>query len=271
MTTILTLPSDSSMEYFPDNKISHYRVHLPKEYLFDSDYEVGLTQFHYPRTWFNVYDSISKLYLRIESQDGREVRTARASIPEGYYSSIEQLVKMLNYTLSKVADMETEHVHDYFHYLYWNKRVTFNGHQIQTDTKIKFGAVEDLWLILGFLPQQLKKDNDLYYLDAESTYVGLTMCDLDGPFKNIYVYADIVKSTRCVGHTLKPLLKVVPIQGNFGDMILYEPKTIDWLPLRFKRFRHIEVYIRDDRGLPVKFETGKSLVTIHVRKRLRTY
>ena len=54
MVLVLTLPSDSSLEYFPDNTLSHFRVHLSHELDFSGPYEVGLTQLHYPRSWNNI-------------------------------------------------------------------------------------------------------------------------------------------------------------------------------------------------------------------------
>lgn len=53
---MLSLPSDSSMDLYPDNTISHYRIKLdrPIELEDGFDYEVGMTGFIYPKTWYNI-------------------------------------------------------------------------------------------------------------------------------------------------------------------------------------------------------------------------
>ena len=52
--TLLTLPSNASLEVYPTNVTSDYRVQLAKTIrLTDGQYEVALAGFIYPRTWYN--------------------------------------------------------------------------------------------------------------------------------------------------------------------------------------------------------------------------
>lgn len=49
MSFYLTLPSDSSMNYFPENKISHFITRFPQEILLHgAEYECTLTEILYP-------------------------------------------------------------------------------------------------------------------------------------------------------------------------------------------------------------------------------
>ena len=53
-STLLTLPSNASLEVYPTNVTSDYRVQLAKTIrLRDGQYEVALAGFIYPRTWYN--------------------------------------------------------------------------------------------------------------------------------------------------------------------------------------------------------------------------
>lgn len=53
----ITLPSNASMDYFPNNTQSSYRTKLISPLsLSGGDWEVGLAQFFAPRNWFNVDD-----------------------------------------------------------------------------------------------------------------------------------------------------------------------------------------------------------------------
>ena len=48
----LTLPSNSSMEYYPDNTTSHYFTKLPQDIHLTGDYEVGLSEILFSNTLF---------------------------------------------------------------------------------------------------------------------------------------------------------------------------------------------------------------------------
>ena len=50
----VTLPSNSSMQYFPDNKTSNFVNKLSRTLQLDEDWEVGLAEIVYPHTWYNI-------------------------------------------------------------------------------------------------------------------------------------------------------------------------------------------------------------------------
>src|SRR5258705_1377917 len=50
----LTLPSNSSMNYFPDNTLAKFTTKLPAPILLQDDWEVGLAEIIYPTSFYNV-------------------------------------------------------------------------------------------------------------------------------------------------------------------------------------------------------------------------
>ena len=50
----VTLPSNSSMQYFPDNKTSNFVTKLSRTPQLDGEWEVGLAEIVYPHTWYNI-------------------------------------------------------------------------------------------------------------------------------------------------------------------------------------------------------------------------
>lgn len=54
MSFYLTLPSDNSLNFYPDNKISNFKTRLPTPLELKGEWEVGLAEFIYPHTWYNV-------------------------------------------------------------------------------------------------------------------------------------------------------------------------------------------------------------------------
>ena len=52
----MVLPSNSSMNLFPDNTLSNFRVKLAKELVLPGDWGVALTTISYPRSWYTIGD-----------------------------------------------------------------------------------------------------------------------------------------------------------------------------------------------------------------------
>ena len=50
----LTLPSNSSMDYFPDNTLTHFTTRLPQMIDLDGSWEIGLAEIQYPHSWHNI-------------------------------------------------------------------------------------------------------------------------------------------------------------------------------------------------------------------------
>jgi hypothetical protein len=50
----LTLPSNASMKYYPDNTMAKYTTTLSNRIELDGDWEVGLAEIIYPCSWYNV-------------------------------------------------------------------------------------------------------------------------------------------------------------------------------------------------------------------------
>ena len=81
----------------------------------------------------------------------------------------------------------------------------------------------------------------------------------------IYVYCDIVEP-QIVGDTSAKLLKSIPAQGKFGDVIAKTFTNIQYVPVQTKSFEAVEVLLRTDTGDPVPFERGKVVITLHFKQ-----
>ena len=66
----LHLPSNSSLDKFPNNTLTEYRVCLPQTVSLTGDWEVALTEIHYPHSWNNVQENFeNRFYLRNKELD----------------------------------------------------------------------------------------------------------------------------------------------------------------------------------------------------------
>ena len=50
----LHLPSNSSLDKLPHNTLTEYRVSLPQTLNLTGEWEVALTEIHYPHSWNNI-------------------------------------------------------------------------------------------------------------------------------------------------------------------------------------------------------------------------
>ena len=90
--------------------------------------------------------------------------------------------------------------------------------------------------------------------------------DLNEDFKSVYVYSDFV-SPRPVGDTMAPLLRIVPMSEKKKELVyrLYEKPL--YVPLSRLPFNTTEILLTTDKGQPISFSSGSTIVTLHFRRK----
>ena len=233
----LVLPSNSSMDVHPNNTLAQYITNLPRRISLYGEWECGLTEIHYPHDWYNVRNA----RMVVEHEES----VHNVFLDDGYYDSPETLVEALNLDKpSRVTfsyDSVTQKVRAHF------KRQT------------KFRLYGDLSDILGF--NKITSD-----ADHSITLPANSVVDLRRGFESLYVYSNMVEP-RVVGDKTVPLLRIVPITGQHGDMVTTRFDHVQYIPVMSREFGTIETEIRDDTGRLVPFERGKVTVTPHFRRR----
>ena len=137
--------------------------------------------------------------------------------------------------------------------------ISYNRVNQKTKFDVKEGYIfhvsKELSELLGF------HDKDF----SSGEYYSEEVSDKNGLY-SLYVYCPILEP-RTVGDIKVPLLRIVPIEGVHGDFVSKSFQTIHYIPLQYKRFETIEIYIRDDTGNPIPFQWGKVIVTLSFRRR----
>jgi hypothetical protein len=59
----VTLSSDSSANYFPNNTVARFITKLRERICLEGEYEIGLVEIIYPHTWYNVDNKDEKYWL----------------------------------------------------------------------------------------------------------------------------------------------------------------------------------------------------------------
>ena len=71
----LTLPSNASLNEFPNNKTTSYRVKLQQSIDLEGVWEVGLYSISYPNTWYTLQNGVDTVVLDRRYGDGSDVTT----------------------------------------------------------------------------------------------------------------------------------------------------------------------------------------------------
>ena len=89
------LPSNSSMEYFPDNKTSNFVTKLSKMLQLDREWEVGLAEIDYPHTWYNICEGKNSVEIYAPGNLYLVFKTVEYSIQPGYYEKVQDVIDAL--------------------------------------------------------------------------------------------------------------------------------------------------------------------------------
>ncbi len=88
----MTLPSNSSLLYFPHNRVTSYKVKLAETlHFYNHQFECDLAAISYPRTWYNIRkDQNVRMYVKLNNSDIFQT----VLLPVGYYDTVEKLISM---------------------------------------------------------------------------------------------------------------------------------------------------------------------------------
>src|SRR5688572_30046616 len=111
----LTLPSNSSQEFFPDNTLTEFTTKLPSTIELTNEWEVGLPEIMFPRSWYTipkngrtiivdyrVCDMDWKIDVRSKLEEELDLTVkdidtiVKMKLSGGFYNSMEELTQELN-------------------------------------------------------------------------------------------------------------------------------------------------------------------------------
>jgi len=243
-----TLPSNSSMEYYPENTAACYTTKLTDTVELKGDWEVGLAEMSIPGAVYNVV--ANQCYYAI-SLDNVHFHTT--SVPEGNYRSLSDLLAAIHSAMPK----------DVFNKPYI-KFTPKAGHIEMTftellETVLSIRFSESLAEILG-------ADADVAY-DHNHAGTSRRFSLVNGDINSVYIYCDILEHVT-VGDTKAPLVRIVDKDRKKRGNVHQTFNPVLYVPLQKKNFDTVEVNFMTDSGRPVPFRYGKSFVLLEFR---RTY
>ncbi|RWS04209.1 uncharacterized protein B4U79_11400 [Dinothrombium tinctorium] len=225
MSRSFTITLPSNVTSFQDNTMAAFRTILPKKITLDGDWEVGLAEISYTKSWFNLSENQE---ISLYTKDGIVGQT-RGIITAGSYDKLETLIEAINISLKTFSPL-LKKVPKLLHVSH-SKRVILTTGEDSKGNKVfvKLGA--SLENILGF------KGNGQdfhYFVESNDVMVEVNLYgerddfsasiveakrpyDLSAGIHSLFVYSDIVEPTF-VGDTYAQLLRTVKIpRVDFGE------------------------------------------------------
>ena len=273
----ITLPSNSSTELYPQNTVSDFKVHLPKEINLIDQWEVGLSEVFYTNSWYNVETNLYWVYFR------RGEVSVLVWITAGFYRHPEFIVREMLHQMrtqfkKKNREMlEQNEITEPVDFLFNLRYNTYSqlceiiidhkegGPMIETEDgteepNVTLTLSRPLAEMLGFEKTQFLQTG---VFRSDHTV------NLD-TVNALYLYCDVMEH-RTVGHTLAPLLGVIPVEGRPGSHVSKRYEKLQYHPVIKKNISDIHITIRDDQGRQIRFRKGKLIVTLHFRRRKLTW
>ncbi|GFT62946.1 uncharacterized protein TNCV_1607371 [Trichonephila clavipes] len=172
MSFYVTLPSDSSMHFFPENKISHFKTQLPSPVCLNGEWEVGLSEIIYPHSWLNVNETNN--YFLYKVGDGNISSTVKRIIDVGCYETMLDIISAVQLALPKNPNR--------FTIIYY-----------KATKRVKINAVQGSSLHLENLGELLgSKRSAIIIGNMKSEFVA----DAWSNFSVFYVYSDLISPQR---------------------------------------------------------------------------
>ena len=241
----VTLPSNSSMDYYPDNTLSDFTTKLFKPIHLTGEWEVALTEISFPHSFYNIVEPFNVVRY---SGDGSQRNQDRVTIPPGYYNDLEELFTTMHERMNSLGKS--------------NIKLVLNQNTQKVKVKLKNGAFIQfhpaLSAMLGFEKEQPEEGQlevvNVYML---KTHEGKLPMDLNAGMYSLYLYTDIIED-QLVGDAFAPLLRIVHMdKKGSGDVTTRTYQSPHFVKVRMKHFDTITVRVRRDTGEKIKFQRGK--------------
>ena len=281
MAGYVTLASDSSLDFFPDNEISRFRVKLPRKlYLDRKRHQLGMKYLSYPMKSHNVHDGAVSVLFFLQTNEDEDPVQFDVEIEPGYYKHAHQLTTAINAAIAEIPARFEERYRPIaengvhlgtgavkLEYLGTTEKVSISA-PLTPVYNIRVQMSKELFVKLGMGVEadvEFESGDCCKHFRVPTT--GRYTADLDAGQSAIFVYTDVIEADRMVGHRLVPLLAMAPITGSHGQQCYYEPRLVEYCTPRYDVIDEILIELTGDAGQLLKFTSGKVYLTLHIKDR----
>lgn len=250
MSFYITLPSNSSADLFPDNKISNFRTKLGKNVrLPHQNFEVAVVEASYVYNIQQFPAVANENWIIVK--DIVEIRWTKLYLKKNTFLRIDELVNHVSELLNGFYKNQSDFS---IHFDAYAKRIEISI----TEGRYSLTLSNQLSAILGYPPN--------FRFEAQNEpYVGEYSPDLRAGLYRGFLYSNIVEM-QLVGDIEAPLLRTFELGGNWGEernLIFTQPY---YIKLNTSELDIIHLYVLSEVGDPIIFNAGILTITLHFRE-----
>lgn len=248
----VTVRSDDSANYFPDNTQSDFYIKLPYFLALSADWCVGVNQMWLDKTWYNVKDISLKFIADTEDETILQLQ-------DGYYEDIETLINALN-SLAVAKDVQL----CLFTYEKMCRKVS-----IKVSAKYTMEISPYLANMLGTdktsIKGKLVKVDNVSDDKKEQTISLEQSYDLHLLDKQMYVYTDIIAG-QMSNDAISGLLKIVDTSQCLFGGVIYDNFISNYSRVMVDTFDVIHIKIVNAKQDVINFCGGKTVIQLHFKR-----
>jgi hypothetical protein len=287
----VTLPSNSSMDLFPENKTSNYTIKLAKKITVTNKCKVGVAEIHIPLNIVNVTENNNSIFINFENKIKLTVK-----IKCKVYRDLNEIIEAINDAFQEIPviainrglDLLMNDTNDgiIVKKMRMFLRPTFFGEDgnmllEQIDQRSNFYSIEKID------PNYKHKEPNRGLILRGVTFQNRLSLQLGFPFngnalefgtspypvglhlglpEQIFVYCDLI-DFQFVGNFYSKIIKIVTLDNTeklaFGTIATKNFSPIQYMPLCEREIEQINVQIRTAQGDLYPFEFGTFTVQLH--------
>lgn len=287
MSFYITLPSNSSMELYPQNTLTDFSVQLIEPLRLDIKYEVALVELTYKHSWtlevgklvIKLPDSIEIDEFNLVYHDGENIASftnrLNSEILE-YYIEKEYLKRYMISTSNEEIPDNIKIPTTHYDSLTRDQAVVNEINKSLIDNIPQFRS--ERYRIYIYIPnnQEIKFEGKIlnilnlqsiwYKSLANQRYINSGVINDPNPnfIQSLFIYCDII-DYQYVGDAFVPLLRNVIVDNQYLKTAWVHYDNPHYVCINKSQISTIKVEIRDETGQKIKFENGKIILKLHFR------
>lgn len=264
----VTLPSNSSFQYYGNQSMSNYKTKLAKDiHLNVDEWEVGLAEFIYPISWHNVM----KGFFTVRKLVGGMWKVEHGRIPDNRYESVKNLIKTLEHEVHEILGDQASNIK--FSYVATRQVKVYlaDGYVIRLSPRLAevlgFGDYDNICELRNHKTHSgYTSTCEVKRTDDDNTLLSPFIADVHRGLRSLFIHCNIV-TAQLVGDMYVPLLRTVTVKGDTDDVVAKSFSNIHYMCIERSNFQEIEIHITDDTGRTVPFQHGRVIVKLHFKRK----
>ena len=287
MSFYVTLPSNSSMDLYPENTMTDFTVLLKEPIRLEVQYEVALVELTYKHSWslevgqlfIQPLNSPNYDVFKLVYHDGENIKSFTSRLNGEiwkYYinkeydrrlelgksnKEIPQNIKIpKNPFTSNLRDedvVDEIKSSDYFRAIPSFSSDPYRFIMYTREYRIRFDG--DILRIFNLESKWYEVTGDKRYLES-----GIINDPSPNIINSLFIYCDII-DYQYVGDAYAPLLRSVVVDNSYLKTAWVNYDNPHYLSVNKYNINRIKVEIRDDTGKKIRFENGRVIVKLHFR------